>query len=71
MPNGSGMTALAIACHQKNAALIELLVNSGANTKARDEQDENTGILLVASSFQAEEIIPTQDVSPGIFKVIS
>lgn len=68
MPNGSGMTAFAIACHHKDPALIELLVNSGANIKACDQQEGSTGILLVATS-QVEEVIPTKELSPAIFEV--
>lgn len=63
------MTAFAIACLKKDPALIELLVNSRANIKACDQQEGNTGILLLAIS-QAEEVIPTQEFSPAIFKVI-
>lgn len=66
--NESNMTALLIGCQLKNPALIELLVEAGANCKALDEKS-NTSILLVASSL-AKDSAPTKELCPSIFKVI-
>lgn len=63
----SGATALLIACKDKDYAMIELLVDSGADVKAVD-QNGNTAILLSASSPDPDEI-PTNEISPAIFKV--
>lgn len=65
--NESGKTALLIACQMKNCALIELLVEAGADLKAVD-QDKHTAIYLVASSPTMDEI-PSKDFSPAINKV--
>lgn len=66
--NESNITALQIACKLKNPALIELLVEAGANCEVLDEEN-NTSILLAASS-SAEDMAPTQELCPSIFKVI-
>ncbi len=66
--NETGKTALLMACQKKNFALIELLVNAGADVNAVD-QDGNTAILLVACC-PFKDAIPCKDVSPAIFKVI-
>jgi len=65
--NESGMTALLIACQLKNHALIELLVEAGADLNAVNLKCQ-TAILLVAISSAAEEIT-TMDLAPAIFKV--
>ncbi len=65
--NELGMTALLIACQFKNHALIELLVQAGADLNAVDHKCQ-TAILLVAISSAAEEIT-TMDLAPAIFKV--
>lgn len=67
--NELGMTALFIACELKNHALIELLVESGADLNTLDLKG-NTVILLAAISSAAEEI-PTMDLSPAIFRVFN
>ena len=68
MTNESGVTAFAIACQQKNSALIELLVGAGADFNVLDEEG-NSAILLAATS-PAEDKIPTLELCPSIFKVI-
>jgi len=65
-PNERGYTALLIACLQKDYAIAELLIESGADAKALD-QDGNTAILLAASSTAIA--IPSKENSPAIFKV--
>ncbi len=65
-PNERGYTALLIACLQKDCAIAELLLESGADAKALD-QDGNTAILLAASSTAIA--IPSKGNSPAIFKV--
>ena len=68
--NEHGHTALLIACHQKNYAVVELLVVAGANIKAVDF-DGNTALIL-AVSYACEEIVqsvPLQEISPSIFEV--
>ena len=63
--NEYGTTSLLIACLNRDYAVIELLVESGADVKAVDP-DGNTSILLSAYSPVTEEI-PTQEFSPAIF----
>jgi len=67
MKNGSGRTALSIACQKKSIAIIELLVDAGANVKFVDDEG-NSAIIHVASSPVKDEI-PTMDLCPSIFKV--
>ena len=69
MRNESGSTALLMACRRKSIAIIELLVEAGANVKSVDEEG-NSAIIHVASSMMKDEI-PTQDLCPSIFKVNS
>jgi len=66
--NESNITALLIACKLKDPALIELLVEAGANCEVLDEES-NTCILLAASSL-AKDTAPTKMLCPSIFKVI-
>lgn len=65
--NEFGMTALAIACHQKDPTLIELLVDAGADCKVLDEEG-NTAILFAAIS-PADDMTPIQELSSAIFNV--
>ena len=65
--NENGETSLLIACRNKNFALVELLVESGADVKAVDK-DGNTAILLAAFSTAPDDI-PHKENSPSIFKV--
>ncbi len=67
--NESGMTALLIACWKRDYAIIELLVEAGADVTAIDRQSGNGAILLAASS-PAEDQIPSEELSPGISKVL-
>lgn len=62
------MTALWISCEMKNSALVELLVEAGANLKTVDSE-ERTAIIIAASS-SAEAVVPTEELSPNIFKVL-
>lgn len=62
-----GMTALLIACKKKDSALIEFLIEAGANSKAVDE-DGRTAIVLAAYSLD-EDRIPNKELSPKIHKV--
>ena len=66
--NEKGMTALWISCEKKNPALVELLVEAGANLKTVDSE-ERTAIILAASS-SAGAVVPTEELSPKIFKVL-
>jgi len=65
--NASGRTALSIACQKKSIAIIERLVDAGANVKFVDDEG-NSAIIHVASSTVKDEI-PTMDLCPSIFKV--
>ena len=65
--NNDGMTALLIASQKKNCALIEILIKDGASLKAVDK-DGRTSIILAASSSD-EDQVPTEKLSPEIFKV--
>ena len=65
--NESGKTAFLIASQKKDCALIELLVEAGADVNAAD-QDGNSAILL-AAYCPFKDVIPPKDVSPAIFKV--
>ena len=70
--NKHGHSALLIACHQKNYAVVELLVEAGANIQAVDF-DGNTALIL-AVSFAYEAVVqsvPLQELSPSIFQVLS
>ena len=66
--NESGLTALLIACYNKDYDIVELLVEAGADTKVVDQHGNST-IILAASSSPAEEEIPSPEFSPAIFKV--
>ena len=66
--NERGDTALLMACINKDYAIIELLIESGADAKALD-QDGNTAVLLAASSAVIDSI-PSKEISPTIHKVI-
>lgn len=66
--NRSGSTALLIASNNKDYAMVELLVESGADVQAAD-RDGNTVIHLVASS-PAPDKIPHEEDSPAVFKVL-
>ena len=65
--NENGETALLIACRNKDFALVEVLVEYGADVKAVDK-DGNTAILLAACSTAPDDI-PHKENSPSIFKV--
>jgi len=65
--NSDGMTALLIASQKKNCALIEILIKDGASPKAVDK-DGRTSVILAASSSD-EDQVPTEKLSPEIFKV--
>jgi len=65
--NERGDTALLMACINRDYALVELLIESGADAKAFD-RDGNTAIRLAASSAAVDEI-PSKETSPTIHKV--
>ena len=65
--NGYGKTAFLLASEKKDCALIELLVEAGADVYAAD-QDGNTAILL-AAYCPFKDVTPSEDNSPAIFKV--
>ena len=65
--NESGLTALLIACNNKDYNIVELLVEAGADAKVLDQQG-NTAIILAASS-PAQDEIPSPESSPAIYKV--
>ena len=67
MKNGAGWTALAIACRNKSIAIIELLIDAGANVKFLD-QEGNSAIIHVALSTEKDKI-PSMDLCPSIYKV--
>ncbi len=62
-----GSTALLIASKNKDYAMVELLVDSGADAKSVD-QTGHTAILMAALSSAPEET-PSKEFSPAIFKV--
>jgi len=68
VPRLDGRTALLLACQKKNCAAIELLVESGADIMAVDNEG-NTALILVASSPD-EDQIPTKELSPILYEVI-
>jgi len=65
--NDSGMTALLIASQNRDYAMAELLVLSGADVNAVDRYG-NTAIFLIATSSAPDET-PSKEQSPRIFKV--
>ena len=65
--NESGKTAFLIASQKKDCALIELLVEAGADVNAAD-QEGNTAILLMAYC-PIKDVTPSKTISPAIFKV--
>lgn len=62
-----GSTALLIASKNKDYAMVELLVDSGADVKSVDRTG-HTAILMAALSSAPEET-PSKELSPAIFKV--
>ncbi len=65
--NECGMTALLVACQFKDPALIEHMVAAGANLEDVDEEGR-TALILAVSSEKGDRI-PTEALSPKIFKV--
>ncbi len=68
--NEYGQTALLMACQQKNYAVVELLVEAGADLKAVDK-DGNTALILAVSNayYDLVQSVPLKELSPFIFKV--
>ncbi len=68
--NLSGMTVLLVAVEQRDYALIELLIGSGAELKAVDENGDSA--LIRASTNLSEDECYPPDVllSPTLLKVI-
>ena len=64
----SGMTALLIASQVQDYAIVELLVEAGADVNATDKHG-NTAIILVASSQDENSSIPSKERSPTIYRV--
>lgn len=59
-------TPLLDSCRFKSSATIQLLVKADADLKGIDK-DDNTAIILVASS-SSNDLVPTKQDSPGLFK---
>ena len=68
--NEHGQTALLMACHQKNYAVIELLVEAGADLQAVPKVG-NTALILAVSNayYDVVQSIPLKELSPSIFQV--
>ncbi len=66
--NDSGLTSLLIACSLQDYALIELLVESGADVKATDA-DGNTAIIHLANSFSKKNEMPYYERLPNLYMV--
>ena len=62
-----GRTAFIIACQKMDYAVIELLIEAGADVKSVD-QDKNTSILSAVTGA-GNDAVPSKDLSPSIFKV--
>ncbi len=67
MKNDSGKTAILISCQNKDYALVEFLVEAGADLRAVD-QDGNSAIILAASSTAEDETL-SKVLSPTICRV--
>ena len=67
MKNDSGKTAILISCQNKDYALVEFLVEAGADLRAVD-QDGNSAIILAASSTAVDETL-SKVLSPTICRV--
>lgn len=67
--NECGRTAFLIACSKADHALVELLVDSEAELQAVDHSGNTATILLASSSPEMDEIVPSIELSPTIFKV--
>ncbi len=66
--NESGMTALLISCQCQDYAIVELLVEAGADVNATDQYG-NTATILAASSQDKKMPIPAKELSPTICQV--
>lgn len=65
------MTALLIAVSQRDWALIELLIEAGADVKAKDKNGD-TALILSATNPSEEDCNPPKDLlSPHLLKVIN
>ena len=66
-----GLTALILACYKLDYALIELLVDNGADVNAVDKDGDSPIILLAMRlrSANKKKLTPTKDKSPKIHKV--
>ena len=63
----SKLTPLLYSCSKKSSAIIEMLVDAGADLKAVDDKG-NTAAILAAFST-AKNVVPKKEDSPAIFKV--
>lgn len=69
--NFARMTALLIAVHQRDWALIDLLIESGADVKAEDELG-HTALVHAAKNPSDEDYNPPKELlSPNLIKVIN
>ena len=68
--NISGTTALMIAVDQKNFQLIELLIDTGADVKALNENGD-TALILAATNSSPKGFNPPKNLlSPFLVKVL-
>lgn len=69
--NKGGMTALLVACKFKDPALIEHLVTAkaAAGENLEDVDREGRTAIILSVSSEEEDRIPTEKLSPKIFKV--
>lgn len=68
--NISGTTALMIAVNQKNFQLIELLIDTGADVKALDDNGDTALILAARNSSPKGFNTPNNLLSPFLVKVL-